>query len=52
MNFLRHSKTEKMNCQQNCIIRNIERSSLGIMKISGGDLYIHKGMKSTKMVNM
>ena len=41
-----------MNSQQNCIIRNIERSPLGIMKmISGGNLYIHKGTKSTKMVN-
>lgn len=53
MNFFRHSKIEKMNCQQNCIIRNTERSPLGIMKmISGANPYIHKGTKSTKMVNM
>ena len=53
MNFFRHSKTEKMNCQQNCIIRNTERSPVGIVKmISGANPYIHKGMKSPKMVNM
>lgn len=53
MNFFRHLKTEKMNYQRNYIIRNIERSPLGIMKmISGGNLYVHKGMKSTKIVNM
>lgn len=52
-NFVRHSKAKKNNYQQNWIIRNIERSLIGIMKMKfGGNLDDQKGMKSTKRVNI